>query len=169
MLKKGALAIMLMVASAGMLQGCYSFSGGSLPGHLKSISIPVFDDRSGAGIAQFRGELTRALTDRIESQSGLRVSPSAGRADGTIEGAIVTFSDEPSQLSSKTDRAATNRIAIVVHAVMTDRVRKTTLFSQSFAGFADYPSGNFMAQQQAVRFALGQIVDSMADRVVSGW
>jgi len=56
-----------------------------------------------------------------------------------------------------------------VHAVMTDRVRKTTLFSQSFAGFADYPSGNFMAQQQAVRFALGQIVDSMADRVVSGW
>ena len=52
-----AIRIVLFLVLA-ILQGCYSFTGSSLPAHLKTIAIPVFDDRSGAGIAQFRGELT---------------------------------------------------------------------------------------------------------------
>ncbi len=167
--RKGVLATMLIFALFAMLQGCYAFSGGALPTHLKSLAIPVFEDRSGAGIARFRGEITRSLTDRIESQSTLRITPSASRADATLDGEIVSFSDEPAQLSARTDRAATNRITIVVRAILTDRVQKRALFAQSFAGFADYPAGNFAAEEQARRFALGQIADAISDRVISGW
>jgi hypothetical protein len=159
----------LLILFLCLFQGCYSFSGSSLPPHLKNVAIPVFDDRSGAGIAQYRGELTKGLVDRIESQSPLRITPSFVSADALIEGAIVSFSDSPSQLSSKTERAVTNRITIVVQVAMEDRVKKSKVFSQTFVGFADYPVGNFTAQREAVRFSFNQIIDDIFDRVVSGW
>lgn len=152
-----------------MLQGCYSFSGSSLPDHLKTIAIPIFEDRSGAGIAQYRGELTGGISRKLESQSPLRTIPSISLADALLDGAIVSYSDLPSQLSSKTERAVTNRITIVVQVSMDDRVKKEQVFSQSFVGFADYPVGNYTAQQQAIRLCLNQIIDDVFDKVVSGW
>jgi len=161
-------SILFLVVFA-TLQGCYSFTGSSLPVHLKTIAIPVFEDRSGAGIAQFRGELTSGLANKIEAQSALRLTPSMTRADALLEGTITSFSDAPSQLSSITERAQTNRVTLVVQAGMVDRVKKTSLFEQSFVGFSDYRAGNAIAQQEALRSCVGQIIDQIFDRVVSGW
>jgi hypothetical protein len=168
MLKKGTPAVILFLLMIA-LQGCYSFDGASIPPHLKTISVPVFDDRSGAGVAQLRGELTRGITDKIESQSRLQVIPSIAGADALLEGVIVSFSDDPGQLSSKTERAITNRLSLVVQVSMTDRTTKRTLFEQQFTGYADYPVGNYAARREAIRFCFGQIIDDIFDRVVSGW
>jgi len=151
------------------LQGCYSFTGSSLPVHLKTLAIPVFEDNSAAGIAQLRGEITGSLANRIEAQSALRLTPSAARADALLEGAIISFSDDPSQLSSMTERAMTNRITVVVQARMVDRVKKTQIFSRSFVGFSDYRTGNYTARQEALRHSVGQIIDQIFDQIVSGW
>lgn len=151
------------------LQGCYSFSGSSLPSNLKTIAIPVFEDHSGAGIAQYRGDLTGGIARKIESQSTLRTTPSIATADAMLDGAIISYTDAPSQLSSKTERAVTNRITIVVQVSMEDRARREQIFSQTFVGFADYPVGNYPAQQQAIRLSVNQIIDDIFDRVVSGW
>ena len=169
MLKAGAIRSLLFFLVAVSLQGCYSFTGASIPPHLKTMAIPVFDDRSGAGIAQFRSALTRGVIDKIESQSSLRFTPSMASADALLEGTIVSFADAPSQLSSKTERAMTNRITLVVQVTMTDRVKKKRIFLQSFVGFADYYAGNYVAEQEAIRFALHQIIDDIFYRIVSGW
>ncbi len=167
MRKAGASLLILLVLA--LLQGCYSFHGASLPVNLKTIAIPVFEDRSGAGIAPFRAELTKALVNRVESQSALRVTPSIARADALLEGAIISFSDAPSQLSSTTERALKNRITLVVQVRLADRAKKVPIFTQSSVGFADYPVGNSAAQQEAIRFSLNQIGDDIFDRIVSGW
>jgi hypothetical protein len=167
MRKAGASLLILLVLA--LLQGCYSFHGASLPVNLKTIAIPVFEDRSGAGIAPFRAELTKALVNRVESQSALRVTPSIARADALLEGVIISFSDAPSQLSSTTERALKNRITIVVQVTLADRANKESIFSQYCVGFADYPVGNSAAQQEAIRFSLNQISDDIFDRIVSGW
>ena len=90
-------------------------------------------------------------------------------ADLLLEGAIVSFSDQTGQLSSVTQRALTNRITLVVEVSVQDRLKGKMLFTQSFVGFADYPVGNYIAQQEAIRFALSQITEEIFDRVVSGW
>jgi len=164
----GLKAVLLLSFIATLLQGCYSFSGGSVPSHLKT-TVPVFQDRSRAGVAQFRAELTRRLTEKIESQSPLRMTPSRATADCLLEGTIVSFSDEPSQLSSTTERALTNRITISVAALMQDRVKKTVLFERTFTGFADYPVGSFPAQQDAISRSLEMIATDMLDSIVSDW
>ncbi|NTW57413.1 MAG: LptE family protein [Chlorobiaceae bacterium] len=163
------IAFPLIMVVLCFFQGCYSFSGSSLPVNLKTIAIPVFEDRSGAGIAQYRGDLTGGLARKIESQSPLRTTPSLATADALLDGAIISYSDLPSQLTSKTERAVTNRITIVVLVSMDDRVKKSQIFSQTFVGFADYPIGNYAGQQQAIRLSLNQIIDEIFDRVVSGW
>ena len=166
---KAAPKVTLLLLVLATLQGCYSFTGSSLPQHLKTIAIPVFEDRSGAGIAQFRGEITGGLAAKIESQSLLRLTPSIARADALLEGAIISFADSPSQLSSTTERAVTNRVTLVVQVTMTDRVNKRPIFAQSFVGFSDYRTGNYLAQQGAIRYCVNQIIDEIFDRVVSGW
>ncbi|NTW69827.1 MAG: LptE family protein [Chlorobiaceae bacterium] len=168
MLKRGHSAIMLFLFAL-TLQGCYSFTGGAISPNLKTIAVPVFGDRSGAGIAQFRGELSRSLVDKLESASAFQVTPSMAGADVLLDGVITSFSDDPAQLSSRTERAVTNRITLLVEVTMTERRGKKTLFAQSFVGFADYPAGNYVAREEAIRFCIGQIIDGIFDRVVSGW
>ncbi|NTV05555.1 MAG: LptE family protein [Chlorobiaceae bacterium] len=169
MLKAAFPIRMLLFLVLAILQGCYSFTGSSLPAHLKTIAIPVFEDRSGAGIAQLRGELTGGLVNKIESQSTLRFTPFIARADAMLEGSIISFADAPSQLSSKTERAITNRVTLVVQVTMVDRVKKTPIFAQSFVGFADYHTGDYVNQQKALRYCVSQIVDDIYDQIVSGW
>ncbi len=161
-------ASVLFVLFMALLQGCYSFRGTAVPAHCKTIAIPVFEDRSGAGVAAFRAELTKALVNRVESQSALLVIPSVARADLLLEGVIISFSDAPGQLSSMTERAVKNRITLVVQVTVAERAKKVPVFTHSFVGFAEYPVGNYAAQQEAIRFSLNQIIDDIFDRLISG-
>ncbi len=165
----GTKAVIFLAFTIAILQGCYSFSGGSAPSHMKTIAVPVFQDRSRSGIAPFRAELTRRLTEKIESQSPLRMTPSRATADGLLEGTITTFSDEPSQLSSTTERAITNRITITVNAAFQDRVNKTMLFERTFTGFADYSVGSFSGKQEAIMQSLEMIASDILDNMLSDW
>ncbi|ABB23302.1 LptE family protein [Pelodictyon luteolum] len=144
--------------------GCYSLTGGSIPPHLKTVAVPVF-----AGGSEYRADLTRALSGKIESESSLQVVNSIARADALIEGSITSWSDTANQLSATTERAATNRITIVVQVNMDDRVEKRSVFAEQFVGFADYTTGDYLGQQRALRSCMQQIVDEAFDRIVSGW
>lgn len=162
------LTVFLFMALA-VAQGCYSFTGASLPPHLNTVAVPLFDDRSQAGIAQFRENATRKLIDRIEGQSSLTIEADPSRANSVLNGAILSYSDEPSQLGSSTERAVTNRITVVLSGRFEDRVKNTTLFDTSFVGFADYSVGSYQAQQEAIDSALDQAVDEMFNRMISNW
>lgn len=156
---------------AGLLLpvGCYSFQGGSLPADLHSVAVPVVADRSGAGAGWLRPELMRGVLAKIESESGLRIADSMGRADAVLDMTLVHYSDAPSQLSAVTGRAGMNRVSVVVEASLLDQVHKRRIFSERFTGFADYPAGDFGARDVAAGFALRQIIDTIVDEVVSGW
>lgn len=152
-----------------VLQGCYSFSGASIPAHLHTVAVPLFDDTSQAGVAEFRDTITRSLVNKIESQSTLSIEADPGRTDAVLKGAIVSYSDEPSQLGSATERAVTNRITIVLQAEFDDRVKNTKLFSQTFVGFADYQAGNYAAQQTAIQNAYNMAIEDLFNRMISNW
>ncbi|AAM72991.1 MAG TPA: hypothetical protein DEB17_10705 [Chlorobaculum sp.] len=164
----GTLFVLLTLVTL-ILQGCYSFSGGALPPHLHTVAVPLFDDTTQAGIAEFREGITRSLINKIESQSTLSIEPDPSRADAVLKGAIVSYSDEPSQLGSATERAVTNRITIVLQADFDDQVKNSKLFSQTFVGFADYQTGNYTAQQTAIQSAYNMALDDLFNQMISNW
>ncbi|MBN1929778.1 MAG: hypothetical protein JW764_09585 [Chlorobiaceae bacterium] len=169
MRKRTGTLLLLFGLLAVMLQGCYSFTGASLPAHLRTVAVPLFDDASQAGIAEFRERSTRRLVSRIEGQSDLVIEPDPSRADAVLKGLILSYADEPSQLGGSSERAVTNRITIVLKADFDDAVRREKLFSQTFVGFADYPAGNYAAQQEAIDSAIDMAVDELFNRMISNW
>jgi len=153
-----------------LLQGCYSFTGASLPPHINSIAVPLFSDRSGAGVAQLTAEFTEKLIEKLEAQSSLDIESESGRADMLLEAAITSFSDETSQLGSDTERAVTNRITIVVRATCIDQVQNRPFFTRAaFSGFADYTVGDFEGKQGAIDSSIDQITDDLFNRIISNW
>ncbi len=152
------------------LQGCYSFSGASLPPYIKTVAVPPFKEESGAGVAQLGPEFTEKLIDAIESQSSLNIESDISRADALVEAAIVSFSDEPSQIGSETERAITNRITIVVRASFTDRIQNKAFFTRTFFnGFEDYNVGDFVGKEEAIDTSVDEIVDELFNRMISNW
>lgn len=147
-----------------LLQGCYSYTGGSLPPHLRTVAVPVV-----AGGSDYRADLTRELTRKIESESPLRIVSSIARADAFVEASIVSWSDTSNQLSAATERAITNRVTVVIQVSMDDRVMKRPVFSEQFVGFADYTVGDYLGQQRAIRSSMRQAIELAFDRIVSGW
>lgn len=162
--------VMLFFGMIGVfMQGCYSFSGASLPAHIESVAVPLFDDTSGAGISGFRETITRSLVTMLETQSRLVIESDPARADAVLKGVITSYTDEPSQLGSATERAVTNRITLVIKAEFNDQEKQRMRFSQSFVGFADYESGNYTAQQVAIDSAIDMAVEDIFNRMISDW
>ena len=52
----------------------YSFTGASVPPHLKTIAIPIADDRSGSGEPGLRESLTQKLIKQFIDDNTLQVS-----------------------------------------------------------------------------------------------
>ena len=56
-------------------EGCtYSFRGASLPPGVQSVSVQVFDDKSGFGDPNLRINLTNELTQKLVADNTLRVT-----------------------------------------------------------------------------------------------
>ena len=72
-----------LIFYAETLVGCgYSFSGSSLPSHIKSVAIPVLENQSLD--YQVADEVTQALVDRFISDNRLKITP-ISQADAVLE------------------------------------------------------------------------------------
>ena len=70
----------LSLICISLFAGCYSFTGGSVPDHLKTISLTAVQDNSGFGNPRFRDVLTRSLLDKFRNDNTLVLVESNGDA-----------------------------------------------------------------------------------------
>ena len=71
------------------LSGCmYSFSGSSVPKHLKTIAVPLFEDQSGFGEPGLTESFTTTLINLFVNDNSLEVAE-RNTADSILEGSIV--------------------------------------------------------------------------------
>src|SRR5216684_8359084 len=84
----------LLVVCIIAFGGCYSFRGGLVPTHLKTVAIPLFDDQSGSAEPVLREKFTNKLIDRFRQDNSLQVTDKT-RSDSIIEGIILSLEDEP--------------------------------------------------------------------------
>lgn len=161
-------AVFLCLFLVPALSGCYSFTQGSLPEHIKTVSVPVFGDETRSGIGQLRERLTTEMTDKIQGQSSLVILQSTREANSVLEGVIKSYSDLPSQVSSQTEKATQNRVSITVSVTYRDLVEKKTLFTQNFTGFSDYAVGDYSGQQDAITKAIANVTDDILNKLLAG-
>jgi outer membrane lipopolysaccharide assembly protein LptE/RlpB len=79
---------LLLVLATCLSAGCgYSFRG-NLPGHIKTVAVPMFKNRTEA--AGLENTITSAVVSAFSSGGRLRVVP-AEEADSILEGEIVGY------------------------------------------------------------------------------
>jgi hypothetical protein len=146
----------------------YSFTGASVPEHLKTISIPVADDRSGAGEPGLRELLTTTLTQKFIDDNSLRVSDRVN-ANASLDCTISSFSDAPAVVSGG-DNVTTRRVTIGVQVIYKDLVKRKTIYEQTFSNYGDYiGTGGITEKNAAVSIAVDKITEDILLATVSGW
>jgi hypothetical protein len=90
--------LLVTVLSALLAGGCGYTLMGDLPGHLKTVSVPVFKNRSSEAGAE--ATITAAVVNAFATNGRLRVVP-LDKADSVLEGEITNYSVQSLTYDSK--------------------------------------------------------------------
>ncbi len=162
--------LFLFALSVLTLFSCsYSFTGSSVPKHLKTISIPYCVDRSGSGEPNLADDFTRTLIDQFISDNSLQVTDKSN-PDALLDCTITSISDSPTVIEGG-ENVSARRITINVHVVYKDLVKKKTVFDKTFSNYGDYTNEGdiFSKRKEAIKIATDRVTEDILLGVVSNW
>lgn len=151
--------------------GYYSTTSGSLPAHIKTVAVPLFENEETRillyGVEE---QLTDAVIERLTSQSPLQVVDQR-ISDAIVRGKIVEIREEPYTYTAD-ERAEQWRIRMVV-AVTYEEVKKKKVRweDRRLEGWGVYESvsGDPSERDTGVQAAIQMIADEIADRTMGAW
>jgi hypothetical protein len=152
-----------------LLYGCgiYTFSGSTLPSHLKSVNIPLFGNTSlQASVAE---ELTDSLSKRVLSTNLMRIVPTKG--DATITGTVTQYSNTPRSYDKSGARSVNiseYEVSIVVDVEFSDNKKNSQLFKGTVTGKGvyDFQKDN---EESGRKKAEQDIVDQVLQNSLQSW
>ena len=158
--------IMLQILFLG---GCYSFTGSSVPSHLKTIYIPFCIDNTGSGEPTLADDFTSKLIDQFISDNSLSVSDKS-KTDAMLDCTINSIQDAPTVISGG-ETVAMRRLTINARVIYKDYVLKKTVFDKQFSAYADYETDGDVSslRSEAILSAVDLITEDILLAVVSDW
>ncbi|MBU3742494.1 MAG: hypothetical protein FGM24_09455 [Candidatus Kapabacteria bacterium] len=159
--------ITLLVGLMALLSSCYSFRGGSVPEHLRTVSIASVVDNSGFGDATFREFCTETLVARFRNDNSFQLVDDNGDARLTP---VITRIQERVQNVQSGDVEGERRIVVAIEVEYVDAVKDRTVWKRTFENFDVYDVNDAANDRpRAVREAIRRIVDDVLLAVVSDW
>jgi hypothetical protein len=153
------------VAAGGCL---YSFAGGGLPGHIRTVAILPFDNQTAEPTLTL--EVTEAITEAMEGRLGLRPASEA-TADAIVRGTITRYApDIP--LSFQTGQAGNvnvtrRRVQLSITVEVYDRLEDRILWQRNgLMVDGEYEPPN---ERQGRVTALEKLVTDIVDGAQSQW
>lgn len=147
-------------------EGCYSFTGASVPAHLKTVAIPLAEDVSGFGEAGLREKFTQKLIELFRGDNNLEIGERL-TADSIVEGTIIQVTDAP-QVISGNDIVSTRRVTITVRASFTDMKLRKKVWERDFSNWGEYTQGQ-QTRDVALTDAVNKVAEDILLETVSGW
>jgi hypothetical protein len=150
------------------LTGCYSFTGASVPPHLKTIAIPLFDDQSGSGKPGLRELLTNKLLEKFRQDNSLSIADRS-TADAVLEGTITSILDQP-QVLAVGETVTKSRVTITVKVMFQDMKLKKKMWEKQFSQWADYTLGGGSTEFDASVASVNEkLSEDILLEAVAGW
>jgi len=163
----GLIVLVLIMAVTATI-GCYSFSGSSVPPHLKTIAIPLFDDQSGFGEPGLGEKFTNRLTERFRDDNSLELADKS-KSDSILEGTIVSVRDEPAVVVQG-ETVTKRRITISIKATFQDMKLHKKVWEKQLSNTGDYDISSGPAERQSgLDAAIEKLTDDLLRQTVSGW
>jgi outer membrane lipopolysaccharide assembly protein LptE/RlpB len=162
----------LLLAAMVILSACsyYSFTGATIPAHLRTVAVPLAEDLSASPISGMDQQLTDLLVNRFVRQTRLQLAPSEGNADAVLTARIERYQNQPTAVGGG-DRAARNRVTITVAIRYLDRTRDEDMLQRTFNAFAEYDpiAEGVDGERRAAADALRSIADDAFTAATSNW
>lgn len=150
------------------LTGCYSFKGGSVASHLKTIAILIFDDQSGSAEPGLREKFTNKLIDRFRQDNSLEVTDKT-RTDSVIEGTIVSLADEP-YVVVQGESVTQRKVTITVKTAFRDVKLNKQVWDKQLSNWGTYDiSGGAEQRRAGIDAAIDKITEDILNEAVSSW
>lgn len=153
-----------------IIVGCsYSFTGSSVPSHLKSIYIPFCIDKTGSGEPTLADDFTSELIDQFINDNSLTVSD-IPKADALLDCTINSIQDAPTVIQGG-ETVSRRRITINARVIYKDYVMKKTVFDKGFSAYSDYNTDGDVTtnRSEAIISAVELITEDILLAVVSDW
>jgi len=160
----------ILILIIGLVSCRYSFTGASVPPHLRTIAIPTFNDRSGSGEPDLSNKLTNQLIQKFINDNTLQVTDRMN-SDCIIEGTVTSLSEAPAVISGN-ETITAQRITINVHVVYRDLIKRQIIFERDFSNYTDYKmdAANVInARKSAIDETIDKITEDILIGVVSNW
>ncbi|HVP90889.1 MAG TPA: LPS assembly lipoprotein LptE [Terriglobales bacterium] len=172
--RAGALAMTLLAVALFSAAACgYHLrgTGSSLPPGIKTMSIPVFKNRTTRYELDLK--LTRAVIDEMVARGKVAVAADAGRADAVLEGEVLSFSETPVAFTGQA-RADRYTITVTARVVLRERATEKALFSNpSFVYVEEYevPQGRDFesVESEAIDRVAAKFARSLVVAVLEGF
>jgi hypothetical protein len=155
---------LLLSASALALAGCYSFSGTTLPPHLRTVHIqPVGNKTLESALAD---RVSQGLEDGFRKRSNLRKVNDEG--DAELICVLTDYSHRPQATNGST--VTSYRVDILSSIRFVDRVKGDTLYKDDrVPGFGEYFIDRGETEATGQDRAIESLVKVVLDNTVSGW
>ncbi len=167
-MRKMKLILSAIIFSSIHFIGCYSFTGASVPPHLHTIAIPLFDDQSGSGEPGLREKLTNNLIEKFRQDNSLEIADKTN-ADSILEGIIVAMTDQP-QVVAAGETVSKSRITVTVKVTYQDMKLKKKVWEKNFSQWADYLlSGGLIERDASISTANEKLCEDILLQTVTNW
>lgn len=160
-----SLLLLVLLPLATLLSGCsYSFKG-SLPPHLRTIAIPVMENRTPEfGVAE---DLSQRVYDRMLQDGLLRV----GAEDSASSRLDMILLDirELEQDVDATQGTTRVRLTIKIKASFIDQIEERELWNKTLSEWGDYSPTGSPTREDALDEAVSKLVESINQQMLSDW
>ena len=146
------------------MAGCYSFSGTTLPSHLRTIRVaPVVNKTLESSLAD---KITLGLEQGFSSRTNLRKVNENG--DAELICILTDYSHRPQSTSGAT--VTSYRVELHVSVLFVDRTKGDTLYrDERVPGYGQYAIDKGETEQIGQQHAVESLVKVVLDQTVSGW
>ncbi|GBD94442.1 hypothetical protein BMS3Abin05_02050 [bacterium BMS3Abin05] len=160
--------LFLSVSCAVVFSSCghYSFSGNTLPAHIKTVAIPLFNDKTSEfGV---REKLTNAVVDAFTQDNTLKIVD-VSRASAVVSGTIESVTDRASTFNRQ-EKVEAYRVYVTVDVEFRDQKKRKILWKAGLQEWGEYQHSNSTEERQkAIDDAIKKLAEDILNKSVSGW
>lgn len=138
----------------------------SLPGHIKTVAIPLFEDRAFEyGVAE---RLTDAVVAEFSQDHTLSVVDEQ-RADSVLEGVLTRVDDEAMTYTAN-EEVEERKVRLRLDVSFYDRRKKRVIWErEGVEDWASYDPSDASARDAAIGEAVAKLARQMTDLTLSDW
>jgi hypothetical protein len=146
--------------------GCYSFTGGGLPGHIRTVAVLAFDNTTVQPLLET--DIQRELQTALPRNLGVRLAEEA-IADAVVRGTVVGYEEvaasvRPSEQGAERIDVAQRQVRITYNAEIYDLKEDRRIWAAQSQSVV----GNYQPDSETPEVGRQRAIKEISNRMIEG-